>query len=75
MFLFCSSPASVLAGNLASPEFPHPGAEFQDCDFCPVLTVVPAGSFMMGAGLQDQQKQKDEAPRHSVIIENNYAIG
>ena len=75
LFLFCISPALVLAGNLASPEFPHPGSEFQDCDFCPVLTVVPAGSFMMGAAPDDQQKQKDEAPSHKVVIENSYAIG
>ena len=49
--------------------------EIQDCGYCPVLVVVPAGNFMMGAGAADKQKQKDEGPRHRVVIAQSYAIG
>ena len=49
--------------------------KIQDCDYCPVLVIIPAGSFMMGAAKNDEQKHKDEVPRHRVDIAKRYAIG
>lgn len=43
------------------------GKEFQDCDFCPKMVVVPAGSFTMGGGAAE--------PRHRVTIRRRFAVG
>ncbi len=42
------------------------GKEFQDCDFCPQMVVVPAGSFAMGG--------ESEGPRHRVTIRRQFAV-
>ncbi len=41
--------------------------EFQDCDFCPKMVVVPAGSFTMGGEAAE--------PRHRVTIRRRFAVG
>ena len=43
------------------------GKEFQDCDFCPKMVVVPAGSFTMGGEAAE--------PRHRVTIRRRFAVG
>ena len=43
------------------------GKEFRDCDFCPQMVVVPAGSFTMGG--------ESEGPRRRVTIPQRFAIG
>lgn len=43
------------------------GKRFQDCDFCPQMVVVPAGSFTMGG--------ESEGPRHRVAIARRFAVG
>lgn len=41
----------------------------RDCTRCPVLVVVPAGSFVMGSSLPYQK------PQHRVSISQSFAIG
>ncbi len=48
-----------------------PGEIFRDCDVCPELAVVPAGTFMMGAN----GREKQEKPAHQVTIAKPFAIG
>ena len=43
------------------------GKEFRDCDYCPEMVVVPAGSFEMGG--------EAEGPRHRVTIRRRFAVG
>ena len=43
---------------------------FRDCDDCPEMVVVPAGSFMMGS-----EKGDSEKPVHRVTIEQPFAVG
>ena len=47
------------------------GKEFRDCEGCPKLVVVPAGSFMMGSKKGDD----DEKPVHRVTIKRPVAVG
>lgn len=47
-----------------------PGDSFKDCESCPVMTVVPAGSFRMGWDKGDP----DEKPAHDVTISANFAV-
>jgi formylglycine-generating enzyme required for sulfatase activity len=49
------------------------------CDACPELVVVPAGTFVMGAGPQDtgldDWQRSLESPRIKVTIDRPYAVG
>ena len=47
------------------------GQRFRDCPTCPVMVVVPAGSFMMGSA----EGFPDERPPHLVTIESPFAVG
>ncbi len=53
------------------PEAHKPGDEFRDCETCPKMAVVPAGTFQMGS----QSGSASERPVHSVKIERPFAIG
>jgi formylglycine-generating enzyme required for sulfatase activity len=51
----------------------EPGAVFKDCETCPEMVVIPAGSFKMGdlSGKGDS----DEKPVHEVKIGYSFAVG
>jgi formylglycine-generating enzyme required for sulfatase activity len=51
------------------------GDEFIDCEDCPLMVVVPAGSFIMGSPLSEQGRQYDEGEQHIVEIERDFSIG
>jgi formylglycine-generating enzyme required for sulfatase activity len=46
------------------PSLLSSGTVFRDCDDCPEMVVVPAGTFMMGEG-----------PQHKVTIARPFAVG
>lgn len=52
-----------------------PGTEFQDCEDCPVMMVLPQGEFTMGAVLKDKGAKKYELPNVKVKIDYNLAVG
>jgi formylglycine-generating enzyme required for sulfatase activity len=47
---------------------------FRDCDECPEMVRIPAGSFLMGASPFSNLAQDKEKPQHSVQIKA-FAIG
>jgi len=53
----------------------NPGDTFKDCDDCPEMVVVPSGRFMMGSPKSENERYKDEGPRHEVTIANKFAVG
>lgn len=50
------------------------GDVFSDCQHCPEMVVVPAGSFMMGSD-PSQDASAQEGPRHQVTFRQPFAIG
>jgi formylglycine-generating enzyme required for sulfatase activity len=48
---------------------------FQDCDRCPEMVVVPAGSFTMGSTANEEGHQQHEEPRHVVTFSRPFAVG
>jgi formylglycine-generating enzyme required for sulfatase activity len=58
----------------AAPPGPEPGSTLRDCEHCPQLVVLPAGSTRIGAegkGLE----HVFETPVHTVTFEQPFAIG
>ena len=53
----------------------RPGEVFRDCDGCPELVVVPAGSYLMGSPSSEEGRFNDEGPQHRVTIGEPFAVG
>ena len=56
---------------LAADDEMKPGQVFKDCDACPEMAVIPAGSFTMGSN----GRHKYEKPAHDVTIAKAFAMG
>ncbi len=52
----------------------NPKQEFQECAKCPVMVVLPAGEFTMGAPKTEPGWQKEELPQHRVFIASSFAV-
>ena len=50
------------------------GGRFRDCDTCPEMVVIPAGTFMMGSPASEAGRDGDEGPQHLVTL-RSFAIG
>lgn len=52
-----------------------PAANFRECaKDCPEMTVIPAGSFMMGSPEAERGRYKNEGPQHTVTIARPFAV-
>ncbi len=81
LLLACTVSASALAQAL-TPERERalkPKDSFRECDSCPEMVVVPAGSFNMGSPDNEKDRDKnddeDESPQHRVMIARPFAVG
>ncbi len=59
-------------GSIASMT---PGTTLRECDVCPEMVVVPAGSFIMGSPTSEQDRDSNEGPQHQVTISRKFAVG
>ena len=50
------------------------GERFRDCDVCPEMVVVPAGTFLMGAPESERDSDSGELPVHAVTVPS-FAVG
>ena len=49
---------------------------FRDCDVCPEMVVIPAGSFLMGSPPESEEgRDGDEGPQHRVTIREPFTVG
>ena len=53
----------------------RPGKTFRDCEDCPAMVVVPAGSFWQGSEESDLLALKKEKPRRTITIAEPFAVG
>jgi formylglycine-generating enzyme required for sulfatase activity len=71
-------PPASGSGGLLSPGRERalkPKDIFKECDKCPEMVVVPAGSFTMGSPAGEQGRDIDESPQHRVTIAKPFAVG
>ena len=52
-----------------------PEDAFRDCAVCPLMVEVPAGSFLMGAPVDEEIGNYSEGPQHRVTIPSRFAVG
>jgi formylglycine-generating enzyme required for sulfatase activity len=69
--------ASTQVGPLSSAQQKALKARdtFRECENCPEMTVVPAGSFTMGSPPNERGRSADEGPQHRVTIARPFAVG
>ena len=68
------SEARVLLAEVSKPAW-EVGKRFRDCDDCPELVVVPAGSYEMGSPSGEEDRSDYEGPVHRVRISEPFAVG
>ena len=69
-----TSAVSAAGGTAAGADAGwRPGQVFRDCDECPEMVVVPAGTFRMGC-VSGQDCRDDELPVHEVRVPS-FALG
>jgi formylglycine-generating enzyme required for sulfatase activity len=72
-----TEPAQQAANTLLSAEQERslkPKDTFQECSKCPVMTVVPAGSFTMGSPDNEPGRDSTEGPQHTVTISQQFGV-
>jgi formylglycine-generating enzyme required for sulfatase activity len=52
-----------------------PKDTFKECDACPEMVVVPAGSFTMGSPEGEKGRSSNEGPEHLVTFSRQFAVG
>jgi formylglycine-generating enzyme required for sulfatase activity len=50
------------------------GDVFKDCENCPEMVVIPAGTFTMGSPQSEKERLDTEGPQHSVTISATFAV-
>ena len=85
VLLTCVSSAPLVVPVLAEAPAPavSPGPEpavaaggsFADCEECPEMIVVPAGSFTMGSPETEPGRNSWEGPQHVVTFARPFALG
>jgi formylglycine-generating enzyme required for sulfatase activity len=52
-----------------------PQQAFRECaNACPEMIVIPAGEFLMGSPVTEQDRYGDEGPQHKVVIGKPFAV-
>jgi formylglycine-generating enzyme required for sulfatase activity len=67
----------TLLGQL-SPEQERalkPPDRFKECDNCPEMVTVPAGTFVMGSPASEPSREADEGPQQQVVFGHMFAVG
>jgi formylglycine-generating enzyme required for sulfatase activity len=67
--------ARARALSAAQERMLKPGDTFEECEKCPQMVVVPAGSFTMGSPESETGRAANEGPERKVSIAKPFAAG
>jgi formylglycine-generating enzyme required for sulfatase activity len=67
-------PAANVPLSAAQERALKPKDTFAECMDCPVMIVVPGGSFTMGSPANEPGRDSDEGPQHQVVIARQFAV-
>jgi formylglycine-generating enzyme required for sulfatase activity len=70
-----SPPLRAEALTMEREQALKPGDSFKDCDTCPEMVVLPAGSFTMGSPESEKGRNSWEGPQRVVTFARPFAIG
>ena len=75
--LICAlgAPAVAQALTLEHERALKSGDSFRECNACPEMTVVPAGSFTMGSPESEKGRNSWEGPQRVVTFARPFAVG
>ena len=48
---------------------------FRECDICPVMAVVPAGSNLIGSPAHESGRSNNEGPQQEIVFRVPFAVG
>lgn len=65
---------NITLAGAPSPRRYAVGEVFRDCDACPEMVVVPAGSFFMGSPTEEEGRTAQEGPRTLITVPRPFAI-
>ena len=74
-FIAAAASLPLAAACVAAPGGLGALERFRDCPECPLMAVVPAGSFLMGAPKAEEGWDEMEGPVHRVTFAAPFAIG
>jgi formylglycine-generating enzyme required for sulfatase activity len=82
LFTAWGLPVNLLTSPQTQPDEVFKGKDllkpkdvFKECDKCPEMVVVPAGSFDMGSPRDEEGHDPVEEPRHKVTIAQPFSVG
>ena len=58
---------ATATGTIRDDDDATPGNTFRDCDACPRMVTVPAGSYLMGSPATEAERHDDEEQRPATI--------
>lgn len=67
-----AAPAADL-NETRAPSVSEP-AQFQDCDGCPDMIIVPAGRFIIGSPAKEPGRGQDEGPQKEIVFAEPFAV-
>jgi formylglycine-generating enzyme required for sulfatase activity len=67
--------AQTPVGSRAEERALKPKDTFRECNHCPEMMVVPAGSFAMGSPAGEERGYNFEGPQHQVKFARPFAVG
>ena len=67
--------ARGLQDQAREAERKQPGQVFRDCERCPAIVVVPAGTYVMGSPASEEGRRHNEGPQRRVRIGEPLAVG
>ena len=71
----CTLISVAIPNSVVALSNEEPGTELRDCETCPLMIVVPSGSYMMGSPASEAGRFDDEGPQHQVAISYPFAVG